>query len=516
MVQSGSTSALQYAKAGKILKDAQNAMEQSLAAHRAATLEMQQRAETAEAEVEVLKAQLAEMLRRLSGQNELQHQQKEGGAEVEREREREREKQDSKKREEAEEALLKSKKEAEAAAEKAASEKAAAEIADAEKAAHAKAELDAARGLAKELMAELNELNQRMVFMEEHVVFQNGKAQGIAERLLMRLMMRGPMMCFNKWRDNAKKQRIMRTQVQKVKARWYRQKESAAWNTWRQVVQVTRRHSAILKRWKNRRILPAWNTWVEMLIDLRRARAFMMRWMARRYLRSFLGWVENFCEIRRQNLLMVKVQTRWTNFLLASAFQTWRQDAYEDARRLRIMSKIKKRWDRMRRVTSVQGWGIVSGVLPGHFKDVHEQWGQLASTSVAGQTSLQPYEIFARSLNKHIERFHPGLSWNNVGSEEPSGNEIRNEQLAAALQEKIDKAFSTSFKIPSLITFTKEEWDNVHIRSADLSRNSYIKAPNTKCYFKPAGGQMEEKMEDMPIISKLQTKSVRYAHATKT
>ena len=99
MVQSGSTSALQYAKAGKILKDAQNAMEQSLAAHRAATLEMQQRAETAEAEVEVLKAQLAEMLRRLSGQNELQHQQKEGGAEVEREREREREKQDSKKRE---------------------------------------------------------------------------------------------------------------------------------------------------------------------------------------------------------------------------------------------------------------------------------------------------------------------------------------------------------------------------------------------------------------------------------
>jgi hypothetical protein len=62
-----------------------------------------------------------------------------------------------------------------------------------------------------------------------------------------------------------------------------------------------------------------------------------------------------------------------------------------------------------------------------------------------------------------------GLNWKETGSEKPAtGTEIKNDLLAAALQEKVD--------------FKKEEWDEFQV--ADLSSDSYIKAGHR--YFKPA------------------------------
>jgi hypothetical protein len=67
---------------------------------------------------------------------------------------------------------------------------------------------------------------------------------------------------------------------------------------------------------------------------------------------------------------------------------------------------------------------------------------------------------FMRSLS--------GLKWKETGSDKPSGTEIKNESLAAALQKKVE--------------FKKEEWEDFQV--ADLSSDSYIKAGN--CYFTPA------------------------------
>jgi hypothetical protein len=59
------------------------------------------------------------------------------------------------------------------------------------------------------------------------------------------------------------------------------------------------------------------------------------------------------------------------------------------------------------------------------------------------------------------------LTWKEAGSEKPtSGTEIKNEVLAAALEE---------------VEFTKDEWDKFQV--AHLSSDSYIRAGN--CYFKP-------------------------------
>jgi hypothetical protein len=59
-----------------------------------------------------------------------------------------------------------------------------------------------------------------------------------------------------------------------------------------------------------------------------------------------------------------------------------------------------------------------------------------------------------------------------AGSEKPStGSEIKNDRLAAALQQKVE--------------FTKEEWQQ--LQAADLSSDCYIKAGNR--YFKPAPGR---------------------------
>jgi hypothetical protein len=60
-----------------------------------------------------------------------------------------------------------------------------------------------------------------------------------------------------------------------------------------------------------------------------------------------------------------------------------------------------------------------------------------------------------------------GLQWKEAGSEKPSGTEIKNELLAAALEKKVE--------------FKKEAWERFQV--ADLSRDSYIKAGNR--YFKP-------------------------------
>ncbi len=62
-----------------------------------------------------------------------------------------------------------------------------------------------------------------------------------------------------------------------------------------------------------------------------------------------------------------------------------------------------------------------------------------------------------------------GLKWKEAGSEKPStGTEIKNELLAAAVQEKVE--------------FKKEEWEDFKV--ADLSTDSYVKAGNR--YFRPA------------------------------
>jgi len=59
-----------------------------------------------------------------------------------------------------------------------------------------------------------------------------------------------------------------------------------------------------------------------------------------------------------------------------------------------------------------------------------------------------------------------GLKWKETGSEKPSGTEIKNELLAAALQTKLGY----------FVELTKEEWDKLQI--PNLSRDSYIKAGN--------------------------------------
>ncbi len=80
-----------------------------------------------------------------------------------------------------------------------------------------------------------------------------------------------------------------------------------------------------------------------------------------------------------------------------------------------------------------------------------------------------------------------GLKWKETGSELPAtGTEIKNELLAAALQEKVQ--------------FTKEEWDKFQV--ADLSSDSYIKAGNR--YFKPAGKRVptRDKERMMSLLGK--------------
>jgi hypothetical protein len=81
------------------------------------------------------------------------------------------------------------------------------------------------------------------------------------------------------------------------------------------------------------------------------------------------------------------------------------------------------------------------------------------------------------------------LQWKNVGSEKPfTGTEIKNELLAAALQEKVefkdeeikDKVLAAALQ--EKVQFKKEEWDKFHL--ANLSSDSYIKAGDR--YFKPA------------------------------
>jgi Ca2+-binding EF-hand superfamily protein len=81
------------------------------------------------------------------------------------------------------------------------------------------------------------------------------------------------------------------------------------------------------------------------------------------------------------------------------------------------------------------------------------------------------------------------LQWKDVGAEKPStGTEIKNELLAATLQEKVEfkkeeiknELFAAAVK--EKVEFKKEEWGKFHL--ANLSGNSYIKAGDS--YFKPA------------------------------
>jgi hypothetical protein len=81
------------------------------------------------------------------------------------------------------------------------------------------------------------------------------------------------------------------------------------------------------------------------------------------------------------------------------------------------------------------------------------------------------------------------LQWKDVGSEKPStGTEVKNELLAAALQEKVQfkkeqiKDELLAAALQEKVQFKKEEWDKFHL--ANLSSDSYIKAGD--CYFKPA------------------------------
>jgi hypothetical protein len=67
-----------------------------------------------------------------------------------------------------------------------------------------------------------------------------------------------------------------------------------------------------------------------------------------------------------------------------------------------------------------------------------------------------------------------GLQWKEVGSQKPSmGTEIKNDVLAAVLQEKVDF---------QKVEFKKEEWETFQV--SNLSSDSYIKVGNR--YFKPA------------------------------
>ncbi len=74
---------------------------------------------------------------------------------------------------------------------------------------------------------------------------------------------------------------------------------------------------------------------------------------------------------------------------------------------------------------------------------------------------------------KTLKTYTLGLKWEEAGSDKPStGTEIKNDVLAAALQQKVE--------------FKKEEWGTFQV--ANLSSDSYIRAGNH--YFKPAGADV--------------------------
>jgi hypothetical protein len=97
-------------------------------------------------------------------------------------------------------------------------------------------------------------------------------------------------------------------------------------------------------------------------------------------------------------------------------------------------------------------------------------------------------KVFCCEKGSKWKELGQALKWKDAGSEKPSaGTEIKNERLAAALQNQVEKQVEKQplqKQVEKQFEFTKEEWEKFQV--ADLSSDSYIKAGDRDRYFKPA------------------------------
>ena len=199
----------------------------------------------------------------------------------------------------------------------------------------------------QDLLARLLQAEDELQQHRDRVAFLHGKSQDAAQRVLLKLLNRPMMTCFNKWAAVVCHARGYKAKGLKVLARWAGMNMYVAFSWWKETsVQETRLARCALKiisRWRGRAMSNSFILWHIRASDAARARrrtkTVVRRWMKCSMFAAMHTWMAELTVKKK----LRRVIKHWHNRCLLSAWYRWREAVGRKQRHAVILQRWKCR-----------------------------------------------------------------------------------------------------------------------------------------------------------------------------